>query len=290
MNSPVRTKPQAVRAALRRGGAPELVATGRRWLAGQLYPGGIPAPPPPVAKPRKPAPPMVSAGDASFEALQKFFAPRRASYERLADAIAPYLPRDGVMFDIGGNVGYFTKVVTERCGFQGVVHLFEPVPRLAGYIPRTLEGLPLAALSVHAFGLGETDDSFQMWLGKGNLGWNTLIADRATEDMDETTVRIRRFDGLGLQVRPDLVKIDVEGAEYLVLRGLLGVLATWQPRPVLLCEIGWGTGHPDWEKELVVLDELLALGYRATDLDGAPIDLRAIERTTDVLFLPVERN
>ncbi|MDD9347741.1 hypothetical protein, partial [Mumia sp.] len=62
--------------------------------------------------------------------------------------------------------------------------------------------------------------------------------------------------------------------------------ASWDTRPVILCEIGWGTVHPPWDKELEAFDMLTSLGYRTVGVDGSPVDVRELTKTTDVLFLP----
>lgn len=68
------------------------------------------------------------------------------------------------------------------------------------------------------------------------------------------------------------------------MRGLLPALKNWDKRPPILCEIGWGAkGHPAWEAELAVFAELIALGYRATTLEGEPVVLEEVDKTCDVL-------
>jgi hypothetical protein len=63
-------------------------------------------------------------------------------------------------------------------------------------------------------------------------------------------------------------------------------LETWNPRPVILCEVGWGTSHPNWDEELEVFGELRKMGYSICDLDGVEIDEKSISSTTDVLMIP----
>ena len=113
-----------------------------------------------------------------------------------------------------------------------------------------------------------------------------MVAQRRTADMREIRVQMRRLDTVDLEQVPSFVKIDVEGAEYRVLRGMLPVLEQWPTKPAILCEIGWGTAHPEWQQELAAFDRLFALGYRATSLAGEPLDVRTLSRTTDVLFVP----
>ncbi|MGH1563810.1 FkbM family methyltransferase [Mumia sp. DW29H23] len=196
------------------------------------------------------------------------------------------MPVDGVVFDIGGNIGFFTEVLADTVGFRGTVHLFEPLRNLADLCEENLSGKEYTAV-VHAYGLGAQDETTEIFVAAdGNLGWNTLIADKTQPEMTKTPIAIRAFSGTGIEDAPDFVKIDVEGAEYLVLRGLLPALRAWETLPVILCEIGWGDTHPQWDLELAVFDELISLGYRPQDLHGAPVDIPGITKTTDVLLVP----
>jgi len=96
---------------------------------------------------------------------------------------------------------------------------------------------------------------------------------------------MRRYDDLGIGA-PGFIKIDVEGAEYQVLRGMIGTLRKAPHLPPILCAIGWGQGHPRWNEELSVFDEVLALGYRTESVDGPPIEVRSLTATTDVFLVP----
>ncbi|NNE10946.1 MAG: FkbM family methyltransferase [Ilumatobacter sp.] len=266
----------------------------RRRLAHRLDPdrdadAGTPAPAPPPTTPdeaQAAPPPPLSAFDVTHEQALEWFDNRRTTYQRLCDAVSEHLPADGVVFDVGANIGYFTKALNERSGFTGRAHLFEPVPHLTALCRETMEDVRVDS-TVHPFGLSDADSTVTLYVAaSGNLGWNTMIAEQTQPGMQQLEIDVRRFDELGIEDVPSLVKIDVEGAEYRVLRGMMSALERWQPRPAILCEIGWGTSHPDWQSELEVFEELSDLGYEVVDLSGEPISIAAIERTTDVIFRP----
>jgi FkbM family methyltransferase len=268
-----------VRRGYQRG---ELTAVGRRWAARRVWPGVLPEPEKP--KPELP-PPLAAVVD--YDVAMAWFEKRRKKYVRLTKVIEPYLDTDGVMFDIGANVGFFTKVVGELTGYTGTVHLFEPLPHLASLCRRTAGELPFWA-QVHEFGLGDEDALLDLYVDTkyGNLGWNTLEAKRASAVMARTQIRVHRFETCGLLVEPSFVKIDVEGAEYRVLEGMLSSIKNWTTKPPFLIEVGWGQSHPEWTRDLAALNGLVDLGYRTTAHDGSPLELANLTKTTDVLFLP----
>jgi len=225
--------------------------------------------------------------DVTHAQALRWFRRRDAEYQKLAAAAAPHVDPMGTIFDIGANIGYFTLLLTRKVGFRGKAYLFEPIPNLAELCRQTFAGGTDHVTEVCPYGLSDTDGEVELFVAaNGNIGWNTLIAESATGDMERLAITVRAFDGCGVSARPSFMKIDVEGAEYKVLRGMREALGTWNPRPVILCEIGWGRQHPDWEAELSVFASLRDLGYRFSDIDGGEVRIADLERTTDVLCLP----
>lgn len=277
------SKIASARSALREGGAPELVRATRLWLAGRIYPGTIPQPRKAKAKP-KPVP-KQSASTVDHGSALAWFEGRRPIYEKLSAAVAPYVERDGVIFDVGGNIGYFTKVLAETTDFRGTAHLFEPVPNLVKLCEETLKDAPYE-VRIHEFGLSNEDSTIDIFISAdGNLGWNTIVAEKAAVGMVPVQIEVKTFNDAGIDDVPSFIKIDVEGAEYRVLRGMLDALERWERKPAILCEIGWGTNHPNWAEELEVFAALEKIGYQTVDLEGEPLVLAELAKTTDVLFL-----
>jgi FkbM family methyltransferase len=150
-------------------------------------------------------------------------------------------PGDAVA-DIGANLGAFAVALSGLVGQTGSVLAFEPIPRTA----RLLRGLsrdlaPHPNIEVVEAAVGDEIGRAQIHLPiEGSLP-NFYVAslypihhDRAELlDVEVTTLDEHRRRG----GRPfTFVKIDVEGAELLVLRGASTVLS--EDRPVVLCEIG----------------------------------------------------
>lgn len=233
--------------------------------------------------------PRLNTTETDHEKAFAWFERRSENYDRLIDAVVPYLNAEAPIFDVGANIGYLSLRLMERIGFRGSCYLFEPVPNLQKLCRETFEGAKFKT-NVLDYGLSDKDGTVELFIAQnGNIGWNTLIAEKSSAAMKPLQIQVRRFDDAGIDVRPQFIKIDVEGAEYLVLRGMMNSLAKWTTKPVILCEIGWGTQHPKWNEELVVFGELERMGYRTCDLRGGAMDVKGITQTTDVLFLPAGR-
>lgn len=225
--------------------------------------------------------------DVTHAQAMRWFKRRDGEYQKLAAAAAPHVDPEGTFFDIGANIGYFSLLLTRKVGFRGKAYLFEPIPNLAELCRQTFAGNTAHETEVCPYGLSDQDGEVELFVAaNGNIGWNTLISESATGDMERLNITVRAFDGCGVSARPSFIKIDVEGAEYKVLQGMQAALKAWNPRPVILCEVGWGKQHPDWDAELAAFSSLQALGYRFTGIDGNEVRPADLVQTTDILCLP----
>ena len=140
---------------------------------------------------------------------------------------------------------------------------------------------------VFNYGLSDEDSEVDIFVASnGNLGWNTIVQSKTSEDMEKVRIKLKQFEKCNIDATPTFIKIDVEGAEYLVLRGMLDSFRKWDSLPAILCEVGWGTSHPQWDEELQVFEELKKIGYSICDLTGAEIDVNSLTSTTDILLIP----
>lgn len=146
-------------------------------------------------------------------------------------ALLDELRAGDVVYDIGANVGYFTLLAAQAVGPSGHVYSFEPNPPTLARLRRNVELNSLANVTVLPLALGDRDEEITFHaVGGANSGASSLRD--GLVGSSSTTVRLARLDDLrGEHVvrSPDVVKMDVEGAEYLALRGM----------PSTLAEPGW---------------------------------------------------
>jgi FkbM family methyltransferase len=176
--------------------------------------------------------------------------------------IEKLLARGGDFVDVGAHIGLYTVSVAEH--IPGRVLALEPNPsafaRLCENVALNDCGNVTAERVAASSRLGYAALHLQ---DGGDSSWSTLVEDRlsGTEAVDvETTTLDYEVERHGL--RPTVVKIDVEGAETVVLRGAPRVLAR---RPALLLELVA-------ENAAAVVSILAQLGYLV-----ARVGTRALE-------------
>lgn len=192
------------------------------------------------------------------------------------------LPDNGVFIDVGANTGLFTSQVTlHKPEAKG--YLFEPVPEYAQCCEERFRGY--TNLTIENLALSDKEGSLTLWMGKENLGWNTVVAPKIDSSMTPIQIKAVTFDEYAEAVgidEIDVIKIDVEGAEYLVIEGMKRTLARLNKKPIILCEIGWGcNSHPEWEREKAVFEWLFDNGYERFNYN--------VESTSDVVFVPKKK-
>jgi FkbM family methyltransferase len=131
--------------------------------------------------------------------------------------------------DIGANVGLYTHLLSRCVGERGLVYAFEPNPALFASLERNCRTNGLANVRLHNVALGAQDDTLTLTRARFNSGDSRLSRDETSAASGSVSVPVRRLDGL-LEGRPlDFVKIDVQGWELEVFKGMRGQLAGSRP-------------------------------------------------------------
>ncbi len=148
--------------------------------------------------------------------------------------------RPGMTFvDVGANWGLFTLVAAHLVGKSGRIVALEPDPRILAKLRSNVDRNNLSQVEVFGFAVADREANLTLAAhdhGSDNWGISRLVAHNPTAQKT-FTVTSRRLDLLldeaGLQVA-DLTKIDVEGAEDMVLAGMDAGLKSYRYRRILL--------------------------------------------------------
>lgn len=172
-------------------------------------------------------------------------------------AVEKGVKRGDVFYDIGANVGYFSLLAAKLSAPDGKVVAFEPLPRNIAFIQRhiTLNKLQdritviEAAVSDHS---GTAFFDLDISTSKGHIAQEGQL--------EVKLVCLDELVKAGMIPLPDVMKIDVEGAEAEVLRGAMHTLQACHP--LLYLDTHQREAHYQ------TLEILTRLGYTITCLDG----------------------
>jgi FkbM family methyltransferase len=163
------------------------------------------------------------------------------------------------VYDIGAHAGYYTLLASRLTGPGGEVHAFEPDAKNQIYLRKHVEANNASNVTIVTKAVSEEDGHSHFQQGSGS-GTGSL------SESGSLKVETVRLDSYSAQrgVQPDLMKIDVEGAEGMVLRGAVRILES--ARPTIFLSTHGAQVHRDCCRLLA------SLGYRLEPLIGSSID------------------
>lgn len=201
------------------------------------------------------------------------------TYENFCtETVKKYIGRGDVCLDVGANMGWYSTLFRDICGAEGAVHSFEPVPQTFAELEKNvaLNGSP-PNVFLNNFGLGDEEKETEIYLFDDLPSGHASLAPGKTHSAQAILINIKTLDSY-LEMRKikqvDFVKVDVEGAEMMFLRGAKKLFEQSKP-PVIFMEMALGT-----TKEF---------GYKPNDLiefikNQATYDFYALDETKEKLI------
>jgi FkbM family methyltransferase len=197
------------------------------------------------------------------------------------------LLRPGDTFiDVGANIGYHSLLASKLVGPQGTVLSIEPAPHLRNALEKNLALNPtltgLRNITILPYCASDKPGIVELSaLTEGNSGETTLR--KLSEGSVTMHVEARLLDDMlsGVDLsRCPLLKMDIEGAEYLAISGMERTLERYPAISLMLemddrflSELGSSAG--------MLLNWFVSRGYQSyvidaprANLDGAPVVLR----------------
>jgi len=149
--------------------------------------------------------------------------------------------RGDAVIEVGANLGYFTGLFGNIVGSKGVVLAFEPIPHTREQLLLNTE--KLKQVSILPYAISDQQGDFEMFIpgcihGQASLRQHSSSGWKTVDKVTSVTVKCKALSEI-TQVRSlsriDFMKVDVEGAELLVLKGARDILM--RDHPILHLEI-----------------------------------------------------
>jgi FkbM family methyltransferase len=135
--------------------------------------------------------------------------------------------RAGMVFwDVGAHIGEFSLLASRQIGEKGRVDAFEPNPELSGLIYCTIEANRLTNVTVHTNAVTDRNGVAEFVIDSEPAISHMRAPKEEAPAKSTIAVSTLPLGDFHLQCgyRPHLVKIDVEGAEKMVLQGAQSLL------------------------------------------------------------------
>jgi len=173
------------------------------------------------------------------------------------------LTADDVFWDVGANIGAISLVAARRCGH---VVAFEPDPRSLPLLREHARASGIDNITIVPAALGATAGAATLHQASASNTGMTSLVTSAANAAGHVSVEVQSADAFFQSHparTPTVVKIDVEGAEDLVIAGARQLLATAPPRAIVFEARYTDNGRP---APGTAVDVLNASGYRISML------------------------
>lgn len=185
------------------------------------------------------------------------FTTSEPEYKNLHAFIAP---GDWVI-DVGANIGHYTKRLSELVGAGGRVIAVEPVPETFALLSSNVQHFTFKNVTLFNVAVSDKCEVVGMDIPSFETGLRNFYGAGVTavgSGLSDLRVMTLRLDSLEIPNRIALAKIDVEGHELAVLRGMVELLR--RDHPTLIVETS--------SDEVIGL--VTGLGYDTEQLAGSP--------------------
>jgi FkbM family methyltransferase len=170
----------------------------------------------------------------------------------LFERIRSIKPEGKTMYDIGAHVGYHTLYFATLTGERGTVVAFEPNKANFDRIEMNVRENPALAGRIRVINMAASDSAGTVtfttnnniesgrstggFLGQADTYWSKdIFRAKGFTDVTVDTITIDQMPAKLNIPAPDIMKIDVEGAEYSVLMGARETLRT--KKPIIFVEV-----------------------------------------------------
>jgi FkbM family methyltransferase len=206
------------------------------------------------------------------------------------------LERGNTFVDIGAHVGFYSLLASPLVEEEGSVHAFEPTPRTFEILKENISKLKNVKANNNALSDSQKDLAFADY-GPGYGAYNTAHPKGAALLNKEKTmipVTALRLDDYckAQKIQPDFIKLDAEGFEYAILKGMESLLNSSDlKRPIISMEVA---GDEAWEENrqnsFAYLKEKSYLPFQISDDGYLSSHTFKKDYTYDNLaFIPEER-
>ncbi len=205
------------------------------------------------------------------------------------EALAACIKAGGVLYDIGANVGFLTVIGARLVGPGGAVYAFEPVPANAACIRRNIELNRLSNVTLIEKAISATSGQGELFLTEYSGGGALTTAAKPFDSIATIPVTLASVDQVVFEDKlrpPTVVKVDVEGGEIDVFKGMQRTMK--ELRPTILYEVD--DGDPDkFQSKYEDCESFLSqAGYRVKRLPDSYPNTKWI--VGHAIATPVERS
>jgi FkbM family methyltransferase len=180
-------------------------------------------------------------------------------------AILRHLKPGMAAYDIGAHVGFYTLMFSKIVGPSGEVHAFEPYPDNIRFLQRHIELNKLHNVVINSLAVSNKSGEIEFYKSYTAFMGNIMNKLEWLDSLKVNAINLDQYININGNRPPDFVKMDVEGAESLVLAGMEELINI--KKPILFISLH---GEEVAKKCSIILKKYK---YKTFDLEGNAVDI-----------------
>lgn len=197
------------------------------------------------------------------------------------------------VLDIGTNIGFYALLFSKLVGSQGHVTGFEALDFLYDAAVKSVDENEFSHCTIHNVALGAEKGTAQLIYAPGSTNWGGAFLSFDGVGLPDHTaipIPVAPLSDFLEANRLDFIKIDVEGAEHLVLSSCIDYIS--ETKPVIMSEIHRQQMQlVSGVEPSVYIAMLNSVGYRCYQIDdegrlGTPLSGNEDFQLVNVAFVP----
>ena len=184
-----------------------------------------------------------------------------------------HITNGDTVFDVGAHIGRHTIHFSHLCGDNGTVYAFEPDRDNYGILQNNISRNKIINCETLPIALSDKQNNTTLHLNPNSSEGHSIIAKGHTWSSDkheQIKVECQTLDAVCTTndiEKIKLLKIDVEGAHFLVLQGAT-IMLSQRKVDLIICEAGSNTHHISGRTDKELLTQMVEYGYLPFLHDG----------------------
>lgn len=176
--------------------------------------------------------------------------------EKITQKIQEEVNKKDIFIDIGAHIGYYS-ILASTLGFKKVL-AFEPVPENFHYLRKNINLNNKKKIIPKKIGLGSKNKLKRFYHNLESTAKSSILDINKKDTKNLIKIQIKRGDNI-IEAKPNFIKIDVEGYELEVIKGLQNIIKESLPKIIFEFNPHYYKDHFDShyiQKNLFLMDDL----------------------------------
>jgi len=199
------------------------------------------------------------------------------------------LKKGMICLDIGSNIGYFALLESKKVGNTGKIIAIEPSPMNFKQLKKNVMLQENSNIEIHNFACGDYDGLTKFSVSEIS-NWSRIVGEKdlgSDKILSIVDIPIKKMDSF-LETNPlstiDVIRMDVEGHECQVIKGMLNTINKYKPLVVL----EFHTSILDVEDAKKIFEKLKKMGYQVKYFFHRELDMPMVGDMKNVQSMDVD--